>query len=426
MLALTLAPFTGAAGAESGYSAEALFTALRNRDYKAAFALFDAKMQAALPEEKLKTLWARQIASLGDFLTWNAGPGPKQDSLDLTLAALKFERGILKAAVYSSPSTGLVAGFFIRPGTVPDGSPAAYVDTTKFQAVSVSVGSDPFILSGTLTVPKGRGPFPGVVLVHGSGPLDRDETIGANKVFKDLAEGLSSRGIAVLRYEKRTRQYGAKMAGKDPTIEEEVMIDAAAAVKVLGARPEVDRKRVFVAGHSLGAQLAPEIALRSIPIAGVVLLAPPGRAPWDIVLAQMRYLGAPREEVADAERKVALLKQGKLGSEKLLNVPQSYWQDWAGHDGVAMAKKLGRPVLLLRGERDYQVTDADVETWRKGLSGVPRVQIVTLPGLNHLFIEGSGKPGPAEYDKPGHVDARVIEKIASFMAPRSRQGASHN
>jgi len=200
------------------------------------------------------------------------------------------------------------------------------------------------------------------------------------------------------------------------TIEEEVMIDALAAAQVLRARPEVDRDRVFVVGHSLGALLAPEIAVRSGGIAGVVLLAPPGRPPWDIVLEQMRYLGTPDAEVAEVERKVALLKQGKLGDEPFMNAPQAYWQDWAGRDGVAMAKKLKRPILILRGDRDYQVAVEDVEAWKKVLAGTPHVEFVALPGLNHLFILGSGKPGPAEYDVPGHVEPVVIERIAAFTA----------
>ena len=235
--------------------------------------LFDEKMKAAVPEEKLKALWTEQLAALGDFREWNAAPGPPNQGFDLTLAALKFERGELKAAVYVDPKTKLIAGFFLKPVSVPAASPAAYVDTTRFQAVAITVGSDPFVLSGTLTVPRGPGPFPGVVLVHGSGPQDRDETIGANKVFKDLAEGLSSRGIAVLRYEKRTKQYGAKMADTT-TLEEEVLSDAIAAVRALRARPEVDPNRTFVVGHSLGALLAPEIAVRSGSAAGVVLLGP--------------------------------------------------------------------------------------------------------------------------------------------------------
>jgi dienelactone hydrolase len=315
-----------------------------------------------------------------------------------------------------------VGGFFIKPvpSSAKPAPPAPYVHPSDFRSAEISIGTAPFVLGGTLTVPVGLGPFPGVVLVHGSGPQDRDETIGANKVFKDLAEGLASRGIEVLRYDKRTFVYGAKL-GDSISVDDEVMVDAVAAVTALRARPEIDARRILVIGHSMGALLAPEIGIRSAPVAGVALLAPPGRPPWDIVLSQMRYLGASPKEITEMEQKVARLKAGTLGSERLLGAPQSYWKDLAAHDGIGMAKKLGTPVLVLRGDRDYQIVEQDVEAWRKGLAGVPNVDIVTLTGLNHLFIAGSGKPGPSEYGKPGHVDGRVIDKLAAFIAPAKKQ-----
>src|SRR6185436_17145233 len=101
-------------------------------------------------------------------------------------------------------------------------------------------------------VPVGNGPFPGVVLVHDSGAADRDETAGGVKVFRDLAEGLASRGIATLRYEKRTRQYAAKTAGlRGMTIEDEIVEDAVRAAALLRAQKEIDPKRVYVVAHGL-------------------------------------------------------------------------------------------------------------------------------------------------------------------------------
>jgi hypothetical protein len=131
----------------------------------------------------------------------------------------------------------------------------------------------------------------------------------------------------------------------------------------------------------------------------------------------LRYLGGPPRQIEEFEEKLARLKAGTLGTERLLGAPQSYWKDLAARDGIGMARKLGAPVLVLRGDRDYQVLAQDVEAWRKGLAGVPNVEIETLTGLNHLFIKGSGNPGPSEYDTPGHVDARVIDRLAAFIAP---------
>lgn len=411
------APTAPSARLTSDQVADSLFGALRSGDYDAAFHLFDAKMQAAVPKEKLRTLWEEQVSRLGAFRSWERIAGDPARGYEVRLASLRFEKGEMKAMVAVEPLEGLVAAFFIRPATRPAAGHPAYADTTRFRTVDVTVGSDPFPLPGTLALPVGTGPFPAVVLVHGSGPQDRDETIGANKVFRDIAEGLASKGIVVLRYDKRTLRYPEQMKSK-PTIDDEVVLDAVAAVRMLKSRAEVDPKRVIVVGHSLGALLAPEIGLRSSPVAGVALLAPPGRKPWEIVIAQMRYLESPAGDIAEAEKKAALLQAGKL-NEPFLGAPPSYWLDWAGRDGVAAARKLARPILVLRGERDYQVGDEDLAIWRKGLANAPGAKIVSLPGLNHLFIEGSGKPGPGEYDTPGHVDARVIDALAAFATTAS-------
>lgn len=107
--------------------------------------------------------------------------------------------------------------------------------------------------------------------------------------------------------------------------------------------------------------------------------------------------------------------QGKPGAKKLLGAPAAYWRDWASRDGVAMARKLSRPPLIRRGERDYQVIEEDLVVRRKGL---PSAEVVTIPGSNHLFIEGTGKPNPAEYQRSGHVDARVVYQLSAFIAGR--------
>lgn len=399
---------------DSDATAELVLTALKDRNFAAATAKFDAAVKAALPQEKLAAVWDSLIAKLGTLSSWTIVQRASADGKDVRVALLKFEHGELHAVISISPQTQELAGLRFNPVPRPT-TAAPYVNASAFRAEDVSLGREPFVLKGTLAVPIGKGPLPGAVLVHGSGPSDRDESIGANKPFKDLAEGLASRGIAVLRYDKRTFQYGRQL-GESVSIDDEVVLDAVAAVNLLKNRPEIDRRRVFVIGHSLGALLAPEIGLRAAPVAGAILLAPPGRAPWDAVLAQMRYLETPADKVAEVEKAIDLLKAGKLGTGKLLGAPASYWQDWASRDGVAMAKKLRRPILILRGERDYQVTDEDFTTWKKGLSSVAMVQLATIPGANHLFIKGTGKPGPAEYQVAGHVDQTVIDKLALFVS----------
>jgi fermentation-respiration switch protein FrsA (DUF1100 family) len=280
--------------------------------------------------------------------------------------------------------------------------------------VALAVGHAPYRLDATLTLPDGKGPFPAVVLVHGSGPMDRDETVGKTHLFADLADGLAAHGIASLRYDKRTFAYGDVLSN-DLTLEDEVLADAIDATHVLAARPEIDASRIVVVGHSLGGMLAPEIAARSGGVAGVVLLAPPARPPLDILRDQLRYLGAPREVRESVELALTVINLGALGDDptvRVMGMPLAYWRDWESHDGVAAARALGAPVLLVQGGRDYQVTAEDFALWKKGVRGA---ELVWFPEDNHALIAGKGRPGPREYSREGHVDPRVIGRLVRFV-----------
>src|ERR1035441_9246797 len=166
--------------------------------------LSTADVQKGLPASELAKVGA-MIKTYGalEKILEPVGPGSGPDSIVVFPA--KFPNQNINFRIIIN-SAGLVAGFFQLPGGINWQRPE-YSQPATFKEREVTVGQGEWKLSGTLTVPVGAGPFPAVVLVHGSGPNDRDETVGGAKVFKDLAEGLASRGIVVLRYEKRTLQY---------------------------------------------------------------------------------------------------------------------------------------------------------------------------------------------------------------------------
>jgi dienelactone hydrolase len=325
-------------------------------------------------------------------------------------------------------SAGLVAGFFQLPGGVNWQRPE-YSQPATFKEREVTVGEGEWKLPGTLTVPVGAGPFPAAVLVHGSGPNDRDETVGGAKVFKDLAEGLASRGIVVLRYEKRTLQYRARIAGiANFTVQEETVDDAVKAITLVRTQPEVNGGRVFVIGHSLGAYVAPRIAEQDGKLAGLVLMAGNVRPVEDLMVEQVTYMGATGTDPANAkvfqaqlekakafQANVKKLEPGDEDSPALGGVPVAYWVDLKGYDPAAAARKLGIPMLILQGERDYQVTMADFGMWKTAVGNAKGVVMKSYPALNHLFVAGEGKSLPAEYAKPGHVAPQVIDDIAKFV-----------
>jgi dienelactone hydrolase len=286
-------------------------------------------------------------------------------------------------------------------------------------------------LPGTLAVPRGEGPFPAIVLVHGSGAHDRDETIGPNKPFRDLARGLAARGIAVLRYEKRNFARPQDFAG-DYTVDVETVDDAVTAVAALRADRAIDAARVFVAGHSLGAMMAPRIAQRAEGLAGVVLLAAPARSLVEVVPEQVRYLAALDGAVSAEEQAQIDVVDAQVAATRalgdadaprtslLLGLPAAYWRDLAGYDPVAAQQSLPLPLLVLQGGRDYQVMPAaDFARWQEAFDGDLRAELVLYPALNHLFIAGEGAPGPGDYLRAGTVDESVIAAIADWIGRAS-------
>jgi dienelactone hydrolase len=400
-----------------------LFTALRDNNFAEATQHFDPAMKSALSADQLSAVWLQIASTYGKLDQWKIIQHGMLAGTDVFSVVLTFERGKLISTVSVRPQTGKIAGLYFRPMTtetaassLPATSPP-YADATKFRSEAVTVGADPWKLPGTLTIPTGNGPFPAVVLLAGSGPHDRDESIGANHIFKDLAEGLSSRGIVVLRYDKRTYAYQT-LDPQKTTVKEEVIDDGVAAVKLLRARSEVAHDRIFVIGHSLGAIMAPEVARKARPVAGIVMLAPNGRKLPAVIVQQVRDIGqASPRELAEIERQADEISAHKMPpAQFFFGAPASYYYDLDARDEVAIARSLDVPILILHGARDYQVIDEDIRDWQNGLKGDPKVQVETLPALNHLFIAGAGKPGPAEYNTPGHVDRAVLGTILSFIA----------
>jgi uncharacterized protein len=316
-------------------------------------------------------------------------------------------------------ASGQLAQLYLRPGqaiwTHPD-----YFKQGAFQTREVTVGSDEWKLPGTLTYPAGKTGSPAVVLVPDSGPSDRDATQFATKVFLDLAEGLSSRGIAVLRYEKRTRQYATKMSSTSYTIDDETVHDAVEAVALARTQPEVDPKRVYVLGFGVGGYIAPRIAGDDGKLAGLILMGAPEHSLEDLILETAVYLGVTGTQLDMIKHQVAEIKKLEGGDADLpprLALPVAYWLDLKGYDAAGDAKKLGIPMLILQGGRDFQVGPAEFDAWKTAMAKGKNVTAKSYPSLNHLFVAGEGKSTQQEYRKPGHVSAEAIDDIAKFVNP---------
>lgn len=304
--------------------------------------------------------------------------------------------------------------------------PPEYADTTALVERALSVGSAPFELPATLTLPGAAdGTVPVVVLVHGSGPNDRDGTVGVKKPLKDLAWGLASQGVAVLRYEKRTRVHAAQMDFANVTVEEEAIADALAALQLVRAQPEIDAGRVYLLGHSLGGMVAPEIAIRDGGLAGVIMMAAGGRPLAESLIAQLDYVAQmPENRIPQAAAQIEQMRamaqrvasREAAPEEMGLGAPASYFYDLDERTAPAHARDVQSPLLILQGERDYQVTMEDFGIWKETLADRDDVVFRSYAGLDHLFVFGEATSTPRETMlAPGHVAVQVITDVAEFV-----------
>lgn len=368
-----------------------------------------------------------KLQSAGEWLT-DSLPGMVIKSRDLT-----FERYRLRLQ-FSFGAKGMLEGLWMKPVPEPSTAQPVTYNKEKMEERDITIETDGFKLPGTLTLPKtdaatGKRKVPCVILVHGSGPQDRDETIGPNKPFRDLAYELAERGIAVIRYDKRTKVYGGACVptGRELDFDVEAVDDVLSAVKLAKTLPEIASDSVFVLGHSLGGLLAPRIAQRSQGLAGIILLAGPARPLADLMVEQITYLtslpGTPAEavtQVEDIKRQYAnMQKLGTDAFDESIPLPPGFTKSYVlfekNYKPVEVAATLKLPILVLQGERDYQVTMQDFGLWRSGLLRSKNAVFKSYPKLNHLLQEGSGKATPAEYQHASPAPAYVMDDIASFI-----------
>ncbi|MFD0398998.1 alpha/beta hydrolase family protein [Kitasatospora sp. NPDC127121] len=329
--------------------------------------------------------------------------------------------------VTSVGADGLLHGLRLAQDDGAEWQPPPYADQARFTEREVRLGAGPLAVPGTLSLPAGPGPWPAVVLLSGGGAFDRDESIGPNKPLKDLAWGLASRQVAVLRFDKATFAHPDHLPS-DFTMADEYLPPALAAVQLLRRQPGVAADRIHLLGHSMGGKVAPRIAAADPSIAGLVLLAADAQPMHEAAVRVARHLAAlaPGPGIDDAV--AALARQAALvaGPELMPDTPSellpfglsaAYWLDLRAYDPVATAAALDRPMLILQGGRDYQVTVADDLTrWQDALADRPEVAIRIHQDANHLFLPGTGRATPAEYARPGHVEPAVVDEIATWLA----------
>jgi dienelactone hydrolase len=390
-------------------------------------------LRAAVPAEALRLGWTAQTAGLGGVVSVGEPVcGPDEGGLVRVRLTVECAQG--RFAVLTSVGAGdLLQGLRLVEDDTVGWQPPPYAHPGGPAEREVLLGDGPQAVPGTLSMPAGAGPFPAVVLLSGGGPFDRDGSAGPNKPLKDLAWGLAARGVAALRFDKATVAHPATLP-PDHTMADEYLPPALAAVRLLREQPAVAAERVHLVGHSMGGKIAPRIAAADPAVAGLVLLAADSVPMHEAAVRVARHLAA-QAPGPQADRFVAELvaQAARVADPALtpdtpaallpLGLSAAYWLDLRAYDPVATAVALDRPMLLLQGGRDYQVTVADdLARWRAALADRPDVTIRVHENADHFFFPGSGPAGPTDHLRPGHVLPAVVDEIAAWLTRGSAAG----
>lgn len=396
-------------------------------DYEGAASFFDETVWEALGPEELAELWGRLVARSGDYLAVQGFTESDAQFDKLLLVEALFQTFIVEFRI-GFDVQGRITRLVFRPTRSTDGFRVPeYADADSFTESAVVVGEGgEWPLPGTLTLPLGSGPFPVVVLAGDSGPADRDGTVGLTKPFRDLAWGLASQGIAVLRYESRTRQYSGIERSASFTLADEMVDDVLAALELLERIGRLDHVRVFVLGHGLGGYSIPRIATLTQDVAGYIVLAGGARPIPDLIVERLEYVAGLDGEFTGDERvlinatsaevaAIEALGSGDGSSGLLLGAGPAYWLDLAGYEPALEALEISAPMLIVQGGSDYRVTVQDYGLWRSALAYRPDVQFKRYPGLNHFFVAIDGISTPDDLLTPANVSQQVIDDIVAWV-----------
>ncbi|MBR5741328.1 MAG: alpha/beta fold hydrolase, partial [Firmicutes bacterium] len=299
------------------------------------------------------------------------------------------------------------------------------------EKVTVGAGTE-YPLEGLLTLPDDlSAPVPAVVMLHGSGASDLDERVMKLTPFKDLAEGLGTRGIASLRYNKRTFTYAKQLAKQDPDIRMEYIEDALRALEMLRNDPRIDKDRIYILGHSEGAMVAPRIDAEWGLAKGVILLAGTPYRLEEIVLRQFKQaggknplvnwiVGSQYKKYSKKFERLYDMTDDEARAEKFAgNVSLYYFKEMGQKTAADYLLETDKPVLIAQGGRDFQVlADDDFKRFQELLAGKTNIEYRLYPDLDHCFVPALYDDilkAKQEYSTERHIPEEVIDDVARFI-----------
>ncbi|MGG3450659.1 S-layer homology domain-containing protein [Domibacillus aminovorans] len=416
--------------------ASAFMTAVTNEKWEEAYALLNENFKQHVSKDMLPIIWEAKAVPFGKV---GKQLSIKRETNSIhTNVVMTYEGSMSPMDVtINLDKAGNIDDFYMPFYYTPPSEykEPSYERKDNYVERQMKIGEGGFALPGTLTLPKGEGPFPAVILVHGSGPNDQDEALYSTKAFRDIAVGLANEGIAVLRYEKVTREHHIKTAmNMKFSIYEETIDDALKAVNLLHSLPEVSDE-VYVLGHSQGGYALPRILEmdHENQIDGGIIVSGPSGKFQDVMLWQQQEAlkraetqGLPAEQLEALranldfwQQQMALINNPVYSKDNIpeeLQLPNAYWwYELRDYVPSQLAAEQDDPLLIMQGGKDLQVPPTYLEEWESALKTRDNVSYKMYPDLIHLLVNYEGAPNFSEYAIPANVPETFIQDTANWI-----------
>ncbi len=398
-----------------------------NLDFDYTYEIANEDFKNALTKEDLKSAVENFLQPLGDFVDYDKTVIIKSDDIYIVTEYLIYEKsGVILTLNFTEDK--MLVGYNVNYYTVenlvsnmPDG----------ISEVDFTVVTGDYSLPAKLTTNIETENKSVLLLVHGSGPNDMNETVFSTKIFEDIAYSMPSMGADVFRYDKRTYVYSENVSVNGDeyiTVDDEVIQDALSAARLL---KEEGYENVYLVGHSLGGMLGPRIITEEPDLfKGFISLAGSPRTLSEIQIDQIYDL----TPIANEEEQKALDDMVNSEKEKLNNIDNFseeelitqtifgfsayYIKDFNSYNTLELANNLFIPMLFLQGDDDFQVTtENDFSLWQTGLSNKENVEFILYPNLTHLFTQSPENPSYTinDYIPIASIDEKVLEDISIFI-----------
>lgn len=388
-----------------------------------AHSFFSGEVKNMISPAQLGEVWKQYTGTLGSYKGFTPKSGKASGGNYIVESVLEFSKEKLVLKLTFGRNNDLLGMFFSQ-----------YADEIPLppntMETEVKIGA-PYPLGGKLLRPLGKEKAPVIIMLSGSGPNDMDATIGPNKIFKELSYRLAEKGIATLRFDKRTFTYPEKFAdGTFPyDLESEYLSDIRYILQNKTLLLGEDHGDIYVLGHSLGGFLMPAISMIDDEVKGYIIASGNFDGIEKLLLPQFEHIYSHTDMAEDDKRiQISALRERLRNLEQSLssnldtlelplNIPMSYWRSQSENSPLMFRNKIGKDknFLVLQGSRDYQVTPDQADKWKEYFRETEGAKVVILEGLDHIFHYGTDVSKPDDYSKADTISPLITEEISKWI-----------